>query len=141
MLRLDERPTAAVGLVLLITGHAVGRPVARGGSQAVADALAAHLRSLGGEIVTDHAVENVDELSDAEAVLLDVTPRQLLALAGHRLPRRYRRALERFRYGPGIFKLDWALDGPTRGARPRAPGPGQSTSAARSPQSPPPKRT
>jgi phytoene dehydrogenase-like protein len=112
MLQLDERPTAAVGLVLAITGHAVGWPVARGGSQAVADALGSHLRSLGGEIVTDHAVENVDELSDAEAVLLDVTPRQLLALAGHRLPRRYRRALERFRYGPGIFKLDWALDGP-----------------------------
>jgi phytoene dehydrogenase-like protein len=112
MLRLDERPTAAVGLVLLITGHAVGWPVARGGSQAVADALAAHLRSLGGEIVTGHAVENVDELSDAGAVLLDVTPRQLLALAGHRLPPRYRRALERFRYGPGVFKLDWALDGP-----------------------------
>ena len=112
MLRLDERPTAAVGLVLAITGHAVGWPVARGGSQAVADALASHLRSLGGEIVTGHAVNNVDELSDAGAVLLDVTPRQLLALAGHRLPPRYRRALERFRYGPGIFKLDWALDGP-----------------------------
>jgi phytoene dehydrogenase-like protein len=112
MLRLDERPTAAVGLVLAITGHAVGWPVARGGSQAVADALGSYLRSLGGEIVTDHVVENVDELSDAGAVLLDVTPRQLLALAGHRLPRHYRRALERFRYGPGIFKLDWALDGP-----------------------------
>jgi phytoene dehydrogenase-like protein len=112
MLRLDERPTAAIGLVLAITGHAVGWPVARGGSQAVADALASHLRSLGGEIVTDHPVKNVDELSDAEAVLLDVTPRQLLALAGHRLPLRYRRALERFRYGPGVFKLDWALDGP-----------------------------
>jgi phytoene dehydrogenase-like protein len=112
MLRLGERPTAAVALVLAITGHAVGWPVARGGSQAVAEALASHLRSLGGEIVTDHAVENVDELSDAGAVLLDVTPRQLLALAGHRLPQRYRRALERFRYGPGVFKLDWALDGP-----------------------------
>ncbi|MEA2134224.1 MAG: hypothetical protein QOC68_2133, partial [Solirubrobacteraceae bacterium] len=112
MLRLDERPTAAVGLVLAITGHAVGWPVARGGSQAVADALASYLRSLGGEIETGRRVESVDELGDAGAILLDVTPRQVLALAGHRLPARYRRALERYRYGPGVFKLDWALDGP-----------------------------
>ena len=112
MLRLDERPTAAVGLVLALTGHAVGWPVARGGSQAVADALASYLRSLGGEIETGRRVESVDELGDAGAILLDVTPRQVLALAGHRLPARYRRGLERYRYGPGVFKLDWALDGP-----------------------------
>ena len=118
MLRLDERPTAAVALVLALTGHAVGWPIARGGSQRVADALAGHLRSLGGEIVTDHRVGRVDELDDARAVLLDVTPRQVLALAGHRLPRRYRRALRRFRYGPGVFKLDWALDAPIPWAAP-----------------------
>ena len=112
MLRLDERPTAAVALVLAITGHAVGWPLARGGSQRVADALAGHLRSLGGEIVTARRVDSIDELEGAAAVLLDVTPRQVLALAGHRLPARYRRALGRFRYGPGVFKLDWALDGP-----------------------------
>ena len=96
----------------------VGWPVARGGSQAVADALASYLRSLGGEIETGRRVESVDELDDAGAVLLDVTPRQVLALAGHRLPRRYRRALGRFRYGPGVFKLDWALDGPIPGRHP-----------------------
>jgi phytoene dehydrogenase-like protein len=112
MLRLDERPTAAVGLVLAVTGHAVGWPVARGGSQTVADALASVLRAHGGEIECGRQVESVDELGDAETVLLDVTPKQVLALAGHRLPDRYKRALSRYRYGPGVFKLDWALDGP-----------------------------
>jgi phytoene dehydrogenase-like protein len=112
MLRLDEPPSAAVGLLLAITAHAVGWPVARGGSQAVADALASYLQELGGEIETGRAVETVDELGDADAILLDVTPAQILRLAGHRLSPRYRRALTRFRYGPGVFKLDWALDGP-----------------------------
>jgi phytoene dehydrogenase-like protein len=112
MLRLDERPTAAVALVLALTGHAVGWPIARGGSQSVADALAGLVAELGGEIVCGHRVERVDELGDARAVLLDVTPRQVLGMAGDRLPARYRRALGRFRYGPGVFKLDWALDGP-----------------------------
>jgi phytoene dehydrogenase-like protein len=112
MLRIDRPPTSAVALVLMLTGHHVGWPVARGGSQAVADALASIARSHGAEIVTGHRVERIDELDDAGAVLLDVTPRQVLALAGDRLPARYRRGLERFRYGPGVFKLDWALDGP-----------------------------
>ena len=112
MLRMDERPTAAVALLLGLTAHAVGWPVARGGSQRVADALADHLRSLGGEIETGHRVVSVDELGDPRTVMLDVTPRQVLALAGHRLPARYRWELRRFRYGPGVFKLDWALDGP-----------------------------
>jgi len=112
MLRLDAVPSAAVGLVLMTAAHAVGWPFARGGSQQVADALASYLRSLGGEIVTGHRVEKVDELDGAGAVLLDVTPRQVLAMAGHRLPAGYRRALGRYRYGPGVFKLDWALDGP-----------------------------
>ena len=112
MLRLDRPPSGAVALVLMLTAHHVGWPVARGGSQAVADALASIARSHGAEIVTGHRVERIDELDDARVVLLDVTPRQLLALAGHRLPERYRRALGRFRYGPGVFKLDWALDGP-----------------------------
>ena len=112
MLRLDRPPTAAVALVLMITGHHVGWPVARGGSQAVADALASIARAHDAEIVTGRRVERIDELDDAGVVLLDVTPRQLLALAGHRLPGRYRRALGRFRYGPGVFKVDWALDGP-----------------------------
>ena len=112
MLRLDRPPTAAVALVLMLTGHHVGWPVARGGSQAVADALASLARSYGAEIECGHRVERIDELDDAGAVLFDLTPRQVVAIAGDRLPSRYRRALERYRYGPGVFKLDWALDGP-----------------------------
>jgi phytoene dehydrogenase-like protein len=112
MLRLDQPPTAAVALVLLLTGHHVGWPVARGGSQAIADALASIARSHGAEIQCGRRVERVEELDDADAVVFDLTPQQIVAIAGHRLPDRYRRALERYRYGPGVFKLDWALDGP-----------------------------
>ncbi len=112
MLSLRSPVSAAFGIVLALSAHAVGWPVARGGSQRLADALADHLRSLGAAIETGRPVESLDELGQAAPVLLDVTPRQLLALAGTRLPDRYRRALERYRYGPGIFKLDWALDGP-----------------------------
>ena len=95
-----------------MSAHRVGWPVARGGSQRLADALASHLRSLGGEIETSRPVGSLDELPPAAATLLDVTPRQLLRLAGERLPSTYRRRLSRYRYGPGVFKLDWALDGP-----------------------------
>lgn len=112
VLPLERATTAAFGLVLGMLGHAVGWPLPRGGSQRVADALASHLRSLGGEVVTNEWVRSVDDLPPARAVLLDVTPRQLLRLAGHRLARGYRRQLERYRYGPGVFKLDWALGGP-----------------------------
>lgn len=112
MVRLDQLATAAFGLSLAIVAHAYGWPIARGGSQRIVDALAAHLRGLGGEIVTGAPVVSIDELPPARAVLFDVTPRQLLRIASQRLPLRYRRALERFRYGPGVFKVDLALDGP-----------------------------
>jgi phytoene dehydrogenase-like protein len=112
MLRLDRPPSAAFGLMLGLLAHAVGWPLPRGGSQRISDALASYLRSLGGEIETGQRVESLAELGDTRPVLLDVTPRGLLALAGDRLPSRYRRGLERYRYGPGVFKLDWALDGP-----------------------------
>lgn len=112
MVPITRSPTAAFGLTLAIAGHAVGWPVARGGSQRIAEALAGCLRALGGEITTGTPLESIDELAGARAVLLDLTPRQVLRVAGHRLPPRYRRALERFRYGAGAFKLDWALDGP-----------------------------
>jgi phytoene dehydrogenase-like protein len=88
-------------------GHAVGWPFPRGGSRAIADALAERLRSLGGEIRTS---SRVDELPRADVVMCDVSPRELLRLG--RFPERYERALQRYRYGPGAFKLDWALDGP-----------------------------
>jgi phytoene dehydrogenase-like protein len=112
MLPLDRRPTAAVGLVFALLGHSSGWPVPRRGSQAIADALASYLRSLGGEIETERRVASLDELPLANAVLLDVTPRQLTRIAGERLPARYRRRLGGYRYGPGVFKVDWALDGP-----------------------------
>ena len=112
MLPLPAPASAGFGLTLAMLGHAVGWPLARGGSQALADGLAAHLRSLGGEIETRRRVGSLDEVGGAEAALLDVTPRQLLAIAGPRLSGSYRRRLEGFRYGPGVFKLDWALDAP-----------------------------
>jgi phytoene dehydrogenase-like protein len=112
MLPLEAPASASFGLVLNLLGHAVGWPLARGGSQRLADAMRDHLTALGGEVVTSHAVEALDELPPARAILLDVGPRQLLRLAGDRLPPRYRRALGRFRYGPGACKVDWALDGP-----------------------------
>src|SRR5207253_4639611 len=112
ILPLEWLGTAAFGLVLGASAHAGGWPFAKGGSQKLSDALASYLRSLGGEIVTGAPVETVDELPPARAVICDLTPRQLLKVAGHKFPPRYQRALERFRYGPGVFKVDWALDGP-----------------------------
>jgi phytoene dehydrogenase-like protein len=112
MLRLDRPLTASFGLVLAITAHAYGWPVVRGGTQQLADALAAELRSLGGEIVTDHPVASFGDLPPSRAVLFDTTPRALAAIAGDRLPGGYRRRLEGFRYGPGIVKVDWALSAP-----------------------------
>jgi phytoene dehydrogenase-like protein len=112
MLPLENLATAAFGLTLAVAAHVTGWPVVRGGSQNFAAGLAAYLRSLGGKIETGHRVENVDELPSARVYLFDVTPRQLLHIAGSRFPSRYRRALEKFRYGPGVFKIDFALDGP-----------------------------
>lgn len=112
MLPLDLPATSAVGLMLGLLAHAVGWPFARGGSQSIVDAMSRYLRSLGGEIVTELPVSALEQLPLARSTLLNVTPRQLLSIAGERLPAPYRRTLERFRYGPGVFKLDYALDGP-----------------------------
>ncbi len=111
-LPLERIVTAAFGLVLGITGHRVGWPVPRGGAQRITEALAAYLLSLGGEIVTSLRVETIDELPSSRVVLFDLTPRQLLRVAGHRFPEGYRRKLTSYRYGPAAFKMDWALDGP-----------------------------
>lgn len=109
---LESAGTAGFALVLALAAHASGWPVVRGGSQRLADALAAELRSLGGEVVTGTPIDSLAELPPARAVLLDVTPRALLRLAGDRLPARRRSALASFRPGPGAAKVDWALDGP-----------------------------
>jgi phytoene dehydrogenase-like protein len=112
MVPLDHSPTAAFGLTLVCAGHAVGWPIARGGSQRLADALAGHFRALGGEVATGAPVDRIEDVEATPTVLFDVTPRQFLRIAGHRLTTRYRRALERFQYGSGAFKVDWALAGP-----------------------------
>jgi phytoene dehydrogenase-like protein len=113
MLPLTRMPSAAFGWFLGLLGHGVGWPIARGGSQQIAGAMASYLRSLGGELETDRRVDSLRELEGtARLVVLDVTPRQLVALSGDRLPSGYRRKLERYRYGPGVFKIDWALERP-----------------------------
>jgi phytoene dehydrogenase-like protein len=112
MLPLEQWTSAAPGLILAMAGHKRGWPIARGGSQRIVDALAVYLRSLGGEIVTGVQVTNIDDLPQSRAVLFDITPRQLLQIAGQHLPEGYKRSLQRYRYGPGVFKIDYALDGP-----------------------------
>lgn len=109
ILPLERASSAAIALVLGAAAHAVGWPLPRGGSQSLANALTSYLRSLGVEIETGRPVTSLDELPPARARLLDVTPRQFLRIAGKKVPSRYRHALERYRYGPGSFKVDWAL--------------------------------
>jgi phytoene dehydrogenase-like protein len=112
MLSLRAPGSAAFGIMLAAVGHAYGWPLVHGGSQKLADGLVSYLRSLGGEVETGRMVESVDELPPAATVLLDLAPRGIARVARSRLPQRYLRALGRFRYGPGVFKVDWALDGP-----------------------------
>jgi len=109
---LDKALTAGFGLVLGVMAHMVGWVIPRGGAQKLTDALVAHLRALGGEVIANHRVTSLDELPRARAVLCDLSPRPFLKIAGARLPASYRRSLERYRYGMGVFKVDWALDGP-----------------------------
>ncbi|MFP5260639.1 MAG: phytoene desaturase family protein [Blastocatellia bacterium] len=112
ILPLDKVGTASFGLILALSGHTVGWPCARGGSRKIAEALAACLKSFGGEIRVNSPVRTMDDLPPSRGVLFDLTPRQVVEIAGDRLPPAYRRKLSRFRYGPGVFKVDWALDGP-----------------------------
>jgi phytoene dehydrogenase-like protein len=109
---LDAPGTGAFALLLGVLAHAVGWPVVEGGSARIVDAMIAELRDAGGEVHTGHWITDLGQLPPARVTLLDVAPRNLRKLVGARLPRRYERALRRFQYGPGIFKMDWALDGP-----------------------------
>src|SRR5438094_6233786 len=112
VLPLDAPLTASFGLMFAVATHVSNWPLPRGGSQRIADALAARLRSLGGTIETGRHVGSLDEIGAARAYLCDVTPRQLEDIAGPRLSDGYRAKLHSFRYGPGVFKLDYAIDGP-----------------------------
>lgn len=112
MLPLNQCLTSAIGMILGILGHAVGWPMPRGGTQNLANALASYFLSLGGTIQTDTIVKDLDELAFARLIFLDVTPKQLLNIAGNHLPEHYRKRLEKYRYGTGVFKMDWALNQP-----------------------------
>lgn len=112
MVPLDRLVTASFALVLGAAGHAVGWPVARGGSSAVAAALAARLTAAGVDIMLSERVRDIGDLPKARAYLFDVSPRALASIAGSALTSRYRRRLASFRYGPGVCKVDWALAGP-----------------------------
>jgi phytoene dehydrogenase-like protein len=111
VLALDEPGTAAVGLLMLASAHAGGWPVARGGSASVAQAMVERLVDLGGNVHVDHHVRSISQLPAHRVALLDLVPKGVLSVARH-FPDGYRRRLERFRHGPGLFKLDWTLDGP-----------------------------
>jgi len=112
ILDLGKPLTSSFGLTFAASGHAVGWPAAWGGSQQVTEALVSYLRSVGGEVETGRRVTSLADLPPARAVLFDLTPRQVAAVAGDRLDPRARRRFSRFRYGPGSFKIDYALDGP-----------------------------
>jgi phytoene dehydrogenase-like protein len=111
-LALDELMSSAAGLILGAAAHAVGWPVARGGAQAITNALIVQLLDLGGEVQTGRRIASLEEFADDAPILCDVTPRQLLAIAGNRLRAGYAIRLRRFRYGPGAFKIDYALSQP-----------------------------
>lgn len=109
VLPLEERPSAAIGLVLGAIAHAAGWPIVKGGAGRLSGALASYFQSMGGKIRTE---SRVDHLPEDGLVMCDLTPRPLLALAADRLPVSYRKSLARYHYGPGVFKVDWALDAP-----------------------------
>jgi len=112
LLPLEAMASASFAWVLGLLGHVAGWPIPKGGSQQIANALASYFASLGGRIIANTPVRSLRELSDAGLILCDVTPRQLLEIAADRLPDSYCRSLEKWRYGPGVFKMDWALNGP-----------------------------
>jgi phytoene dehydrogenase-like protein len=109
---LTSSPSSAFGMMLALAAHAVSWPIPAGGAQSITNALLAHFRSLGGCLETDSPVETLADVPQTSLTFLDVTPRQFLAIAGNRLPASYRRSLLRYRYGPGAFKIDWALSSP-----------------------------
>lgn len=117
---LSNLTTSAVGLVLMASAHLKGWPIPAGGSGAIASALASYFISIGGRIETGRFINSLDELPSSKTVFFDVTPKQLLEIAGHQFSSIYKWQLERYRYGMGVFKVDWALDGPIPFTAPQA---------------------
>ena len=109
---LSNISTSAVALVLMAAGHHKGWPIPKGGSAAIANALASYFTSIGGKIETSLMIHSLSQLPSSHAVLFDITPKQLLKIAGHRFSSIYKWQLGRFRYGMGVYKMDWALDEP-----------------------------
>jgi len=109
-LRMEDSPSAGFAMILAASGHAVGWPFPQGGAGKLSQALSAYLRSLGVRIETGHRVDSLDELPKSRVILCDLSPRELVRISGTRLPEDYLKKLTRFAYGPGAFKLDWALD-------------------------------
>jgi phytoene dehydrogenase-like protein len=112
ILPLNKPLTAAFGMILGALGHIVGWPFPKGGSQKIADALITIFKSYGGQIYTESNITRLEALPPSKIILCDVTPKQLLQIAGDRLPERYAKKLAAYRYGPGVFKIDWALNNP-----------------------------
>jgi len=111
-LALDEPLSSAFAIVMAVPAHAVGWPIPRGGAQSISNALCGYLKTLGGKVITSSRVQSLETLTHYEVILCDVTPQQLLALGGQRFSESYRRRLSKFRYGPGAFKVDYALSDP-----------------------------
>jgi phytoene dehydrogenase-like protein len=109
---LSNATTSAIGLVLMAVGHIGGWPIAKGGSNSIANALVSYFVSLGGKVETDFYVHSLSQLPSSHAILFDVTPKQLLKIAGHKFSSLYKWQLKRYQYGMGVFKIDWALNGP-----------------------------
>jgi phytoene dehydrogenase-like protein len=109
---LDQVPSAAFGLIMGITGHTIGWPIPRGGAGSISKALEQYFVSLGGKVITGQRVKTLNDLPGANAVFFDTSPLQVLEIYGERLPGKYKRALQGYRYGPGIVKMDWALSDP-----------------------------
>ena len=112
VLALDEPMSAGIGLMLGVAAHAVGWPIPRGGAQSITNALCAYLANLGGTVQTSTRIESLAAIGNYDMTLCDVTPRQLLRIAGERLSASYKRQLQSYRYGPGVFKIDYALSSP-----------------------------
>src|SRR5690606_31705226 len=112
MLPLTNATTSAVAMVLTLAGHDGGWPVAKGGSDSIAKALVSYFKSLGGEVVTNYYVDSLGKLPASKAILFDVGPKQLLQIAGQQFSDGYRRQLKKYRYGMGVFKMDWILERP-----------------------------
>jgi len=112
LLPMETAPSAAFGLMLALAGHGAGWPIPAGGSQSISDALASILRARGGEVFVGSPVRSLHAFEDAGAIVMDLTPWQILKVEGTRFPKHYRKRLQAYRYGPGVFKMDWALAGP-----------------------------